>query len=122
MGKIPKNLSDKDMFKGWQEEPTLEEAMHSATETKSEASRFGSKRESTKSVTRPDMRQTYLSQDVIDTMEKLLLEIKLDLFKQGIPDYRVHVRREGNTILLEHVATGGQKVSTNAIKHQGSTE
>lgn len=25
MAKIPRNLSDKDMFKGWQEEPTIEE-------------------------------------------------------------------------------------------------
>ncbi|MBR1886326.1 MAG: hypothetical protein IJ812_07940 [Schwartzia sp.] len=25
MAKIPKNLSDKDMFKGWQEAPTIEE-------------------------------------------------------------------------------------------------
>ncbi len=35
-------------------------------------------------------------------MEKLLLEIKLDLFRQGVSDYRINVRRDGNTILLEH--------------------
>ena len=53
--------------------------------------------------------QTYLTQDAVDTLEKLLLEIKLDLFKQGISDYRVNVQREGNTILLEHIPADGKK-------------
>ena len=100
--KIPKNLSDKDMFKDWQEDPTIEETMLNAAEPKRSA-----RPQSTrvpKSKIRDGAYQTYLSQDVIDTMEKLLLEIKLDFFKQGISDYRVNVRREGNTILLEHVA------------------
>ncbi|MBP5200463.1 MAG: hypothetical protein J6Z82_07420 [Schwartzia sp.] len=103
MGKIPRNLSDKDMFKGWQEEPTLEETM-----LKKKAARPQPKR-----TTAPEKRdgayQTYLSQDAIDTMEKLLLEIKLDLYKQGISDYRVNVRRDGNNILLEHVPANGNK-------------
>jgi len=103
MGKIPKNLSDKDMFKGWQEEPTIEETMLQSAEPKKTASRPSRKRTAD---SREGAYQTYLSQDAVDTMEKLLLEIKLDLFKQGISDYHVNVRREGNTILLEHVAAG----------------
>ncbi len=101
MPKIPRNLSDKDMFKDWQEEPTIEEAMLKAAEPK-QAMHPQIKSASER---REDTYQTYLSQDAIDTMEKLLLEIKLDLFKQGVSDYRVNVRREGNTILLEHVPT-----------------
>ena len=100
MGKIPKNLSDKDMFKGWQEEPTLEETMLKAAEPKQTA-RPQAKRAS-KSENREGAYQTYLSQDAIATMEKLLLEIKVDLYKQGISDYHINVRRDGNTILLEH--------------------
>ena len=107
MGKIPKNLSDKDMFKGWQEEPTIEETMLQAAEPKKAA------RPQPKRATAPEKRegayQTYLSQDALDTMEKLLLEIKLDLYKQGISDYRVNVRREGNKILLEHVPADRKK-------------
>ncbi len=102
MGKIPRNLSDKDMFKGWQEDPTLEETMLQAAEPKG-ASRTQAKR-GAPNAGRDGAYQTYLSQDAVDTLEKLLLEIKLDLFKQGISDYRVSVRREGNTILLEHAA------------------
>ena len=106
MGKIPRNLSDKDMFKGWQEEPTLEETMLKAAEPKqaprSQARRAPEKREGDY--------QTYLSQDAVDTLEKLLLEIKLDLFKQGISDYRVNVRREGKNILLEHVPADGKNI------------
>jgi len=107
MPKIPRNLSDKDMFKGWQEEPTIEETMLQAAEpiqsTRPQLRcmpQKGEKREGTY--------QTYLSQDAIDTMEKFLLEIKLDFFKQGISDYHVNVRREGNTILLEHVPAEGK--------------
>ncbi len=101
MAKIPKNLSDKDMFKGWQEEPTVEETMLlRAAEPKSAPSRTQPKRAGEK---QNAAYQTYLTQDVIDTMERLLLEIKVDLYKQGISDYRINARREGNTILLEHV-------------------
>ena len=84
MAKIPRNLSDKDMFKGWQEEPTIEETMMKAAESSNAASRQTQKRAVGKNEKREGAYQTYLSQDVIDTMEKLLLEIKLDLFKQGI--------------------------------------
>ena len=104
MPKIPRNLSDKDMFKDWQEEPTIEETMLKAAEPK-QAPHPQAKRASER---REDAYQTYLSQDVIDTMEKLLLEIKLDLYKQGVADYRVNVRRERNTILLEHVPADGK--------------
>ena len=108
MPKIPKNLSDKDMFKGWQEEPTIEETMLKAAEPKNASARPQARRANA-----PQKREgaysTYLSQDAIDTMEKLLLEIKLDLFRQGVPDYRINVRRDGNTILLEHVVAGESK-------------
>ncbi len=106
MPKIPRNLSDKEMFKGWQEDLTIEEAMLQAAEPK-KAARPQSKSKPEK---RDGAYQTYLSQDAIDTMEKLLLEIKLDFFKQGISDYRVNVRREGNNILLEHVPADGKNI------------
>ena len=99
MPKIPRNLSDKEMFKGWQEEPTLEETMLKAAEPKKTPPRPQAGRSPEK---REGAYQTYLSQDAIDTMEKLLLEIKVDLYKQGFSDYHINVRRDGNTILLEH--------------------
>lgn len=104
MAKIPKNLSDKDMFKGWQEEPDVEAAMPgTAGPPKSAAARPPVPRAPGK---REGAYQTYLSPDAIDALERLLLAIKVDLYQQGIQDYRIHVRREGNTILLEHQATG----------------
>lgn len=106
MPKIPRNLSDKEMFKGWQEEPTLEETMLKAAEPKKTPPRLQAGRAPEK---REGAYQTYLSQDAIDTMEKLLLEIKLDFYRQGISDYHVNVRREGDTILLVHVPADGKK-------------
>ena len=106
MAKIPKNLSDKDMFKGWQEEPTIEETMLKAAEPKRPARPQTAR--APKSEPRDGVYQTYLSPAAVDTMEKLLLEIKLDLFKQGVSDYRINVRREGNAILLEYVPAGAE--------------
>ena len=106
MPKIPRNLSDKDMFKDWKEEPTIEETMLKAAEPKKASMRPQSRRAPEK---REGAYSTYLSQDAIDTMEKLLLEIKLDLYKQGVSDYRINVRRDGNTIFLEHLATEASK-------------
>lgn len=99
--KIPRNLSDKDMFKDWKEEPTIEETMLKAAEPQKALARPQARRTNA-SEQREGAYSTYLSQDAIDTMEKLLLEIKLDLFRQGVSDYRINVRRDGNTILLEH--------------------
>ena len=104
--KIPRNLSDKDMFKGWQEEPTIEETMLKEAELKNKPLRQQPKRQLEK---HDSASATYLSQDAIDTMEKLLLEIKLDMYKQGISDYHINVRRDGNTILLEHVVAEERK-------------
>ncbi len=96
MAKIPRNLSDKDMFKGWKEEPTVEQQMLDA-EAKEDARRGRAARDA-----RPgaDIRIAYLTPDVIDTLGKLLLELKVELYKEGIVDYRIAARREGNTIVL----------------------
>jgi hypothetical protein len=50
-----------------------------------------------------DIRIAYLTQDVIDKIGKLLLELKVDLYKEGIVDYRMNVHREGKNIILSPV-------------------
>ena len=97
MAKIPRNLSDKDMFKGWKEEPTVEQQLLDAA-AKEDAKNGRASRN-----TRPgaDIRIAYLTPDVVDTLGKLLLELKVELYKEGVVDYRIDVRREGRKIVLE---------------------
>lgn len=99
MSKIPKNLSDKDMLKNFVEEPTLESMFMEAGEKmeKKVAKRAADEHPG------KDIRIAYLTQDVIDKIGKLLLELKVDLYKEGIVDYRMNVHREGKNIILSPV-------------------
>ena len=94
MAKIPRNLSDKDMFKGWKEEPTVEQQLLDAA-AKEDAKNGRAAHPGA------DIRIAYLTPDVIDTLGKLLLELKVELYKEGVVDYRIDVRREGRKIVLE---------------------
>ena len=95
MSKIPKNLSDKDMLKNFVEEPTLESMFMEAGEKmeKKAAKRAADEHPG------KDIRIAYLTQDVIDKIGKMLLELKVDLYKEGIVDYRMNVHREGKNII-----------------------
>ena len=105
MAKIPKNLSDKDMFKGWKEEPTVEQQLLDAAA--SEDARSGRAARDT----RPgaDIRIAYLTRDVIDALGKMLLELKVELYGEGVVDYRIGVRREGRRIILEPKEDGKKR-------------
>lgn len=92
MAKIPKNLSDKDMFKDYKEEKTLE-TMFLEAEEKSAKAKPAKK-------TAADIKIAYLTQDVIDSLGKMLLQLKLDFYKEGTVDYTMKIEREGNKIVL----------------------
>ena len=92
MSKIPKNLSDKEMFKNYKEEKTLENIFLEA-EDKIEKHQLASKMNN-------NIKIAYLTQDIVDTLGKMLLGLKLDLYKEGIIDYSIKVEREGNKIIL----------------------
>ena len=97
MAKIPRNLSDKDMFKGWKEEPTVEQQLlDAAAEDEAKSGRAAQSAHPG-----ADIRIAYLTPDVIDTLGKMLLELKVELYREGIVDYRMDIRREGTKIVLE---------------------
>ena len=100
MGKIPKNLSDKDMFKNYQEEPTIEETFQRlGKDEKDPPQRRGKDKR--------ELEALSLSPEVSDSLEKMLLEVKLELYREGVVDYRLTVRREGKKIILS--PTGKEK-------------
>ena len=93
MGKIPKNLSDKEMFKNYQEEPTIEETFQRLGKGEKESPRGGGK-------DKQELEALSLSPEVSDALEKMLLEVKLALYREGVVDYRLTVHREGKKIIL----------------------
>lgn len=85
MGKITKNRSDAEMFVGWQE-PEVPTASFSSTTTS---------KEKPKAIV-----ESHLPESVRGEMERLLMEMKLDLFRRGIQDVAYVLRKEGDSLKL----------------------
>lgn len=90
MAKIPKNLSDKLMFEGVQEKQTFETMFME---------------EETVPVPRPkkekeSLEAGFLTKELAEKIGRALLEMKLDLYKEGMVEYTIKVAREGKTVVL----------------------
>ncbi|MGP1365771.1 MAG: hypothetical protein ACTTKW_00415 [Schwartzia sp. (in: firmicutes)] len=96
MGKIPKNLSDKDMFKNYQEEPTIEETFQQADQVVQDPRQGRTK-------AKREWEALGLSPEISDAMEHMLVEMKVELYREGVVDYRLTVRRDGKNIILSPV-------------------
>ena len=82
------------MFQNYKEEETLESVFLSAeaaADRKRRAARCPAE----------DLSIAYLTPDIIEKLGKLLLELKMDLYKDGIKDYKIRVKREKSRIVLE---------------------
>ncbi|CQR72866.1 hypothetical protein SOV_02490 [Sporomusa ovata DSM 2662] len=95
MAKIQKNLSDSDMFKGWHEQPTFE------TEIDDEPVRLSVK--PAKKDSAADINSAYFTPELQESVGKALLELKLNLYKQGIVDYQIKVSCQDNQVMLTAV-------------------
>lgn len=92
--KIQKGLSDKDMFKGWVETMPAEEQM-AENQKQAEAIKKPAPRSA-----REELYREFLTDTVETQIGKLLLDIKMDYFKQGEGDFSVQVKRDGMHIVL----------------------
>ncbi|WP_425059669.1 hypothetical protein SCACP_02660 [Sporomusa carbonis] len=95
MAKIKKNLSDAEMLRGWQEQPTFE------TDIADEPVRSSVK--VMKKDPAEDINSAYFTPELKEAVGKALLELKLNLYKEGIVDYQVKVSCQGNQVLLTAV-------------------
>ncbi len=98
MAKIPKNLADKDMFQGYQEEETLESAF-----LKAEAVEDRRRRQRNQSEPKVDLSIAYLTPDIVERLGKELLALKMELYREGITAFSMKIKREGKKIILEPV-------------------
>ena len=101
MGKIPKGLSDKDMLDGYVEDVTME-AQFLAAEAAEDAKRrekiFGKKGNS--------LSMSGLDDETLDKLGRKLLELKMELFREGIKNYILKVKRENWDIIITPVIKG----------------
>ncbi|MPM72258.1 hypothetical protein SDC9_119231 [bioreactor metagenome] len=87
MTKIPKNLSDSDMMTKW------EKAVK-----KAETNQVGQS-----PTVQPRYESGFLTPELTQAVGKALLELKVKLYKEGIVDYNIKVKQDGNQIILTAV-------------------
>ena len=98
MAKIPKNLSDKDMFQDYVEEETLEEKFIAA-EKKADKQR----REQARKAPPPELARAGFTPELTDQLGRAIMELRLTLANEGIEKYTFKIKREGKSIILTAV-------------------
>lgn len=96
--KIPRGLTDKEMFRDYVEEETPEIAFAAAEKRKE-------KRLREKDGIEPpaDLARAGLTADIMDRLGRELLQLKMELFREGVKDYVMQIQREGERIILTPV-------------------
>ncbi len=98
--KIQKGLTDKDMFRGMEGEANFESQMLDAEE------KARKEKLNAKVYVSPQKKQdAFFKEFISDTVEtqlgKLLYDIKMEYFRDGVSDYSIQVKKQGKHILIE---------------------
>lgn len=96
MAKIPKNLSDKAMIGNFKENITFENDIF-AEEAVTPRPIKSEKKEKAGYVSE------FFTNELQEKVGKLLLELKVELFKEGIVDFDIKVARQGKQVILTAV-------------------
>ena len=102
--KIPRDLTDKDMFRDYVEQETLEEKFVAA-EKKEEKRR----KEEERPEPPANLARAGLTPEIMDRLGRELLQLKMELFREDIKEYTMQIKREGKKIVLTPVERGSAK-------------
>ena len=93
--KIRKNLSDEDMLKGYEEEVSFENAIYGDEPVKNKK---------LKTAKKADSKEILLPDEALAKLNRYLLEISMDWFKntRGEADWKVY--KEDGQIIIKHAA------------------
>lgn len=94
--KIQKDLSDAEMMKKWSGDDNFEETMMQAELNASKPTIHQSQKQSQDAFYRE-----FLTEKVETLIGKLLLDIKMEYFKEGEGAFSIQVKRDGKNIILE---------------------
>ena len=95
MPKIPKNLSDKEMFAGYAEEATLEERFIKAEEAAEKK-----RKEEAPQEPPADFIKMGFTPELAEELGKTLTALRIELSREGIRNYGFKIRRDGRKITL----------------------
>lgn len=89
-----KNLTDKDMLAGYEEESTFETELLAQEEPVPKAKSVS------KNTAPSDFKSAFFSSELQEDVGKALLELKVKLYKEGILDYKLKVLQEGRQVII----------------------
>lgn len=113
MAKIKKNLTDAEMMKGWQQQPSFETDF--TDEPVQPITRRAQQKDSA-----DDINSAYLTPELKEAVGRALLELKLNMYKDGIVDYQIKVACQGNQVLMTAVPPKVKAVqNSNQPGHRG---
>ena len=95
MGKIPKGLTDKDMFQNYVEEETLED-------TFIKAEKLADKKRRDRAAIEPpaELSRAGFTPALTEDLGKALMVLKMELFREGVQHYTFKIKRDGESIVL----------------------
>ena len=101
MAKIPKGLSDKDMLQGYVEQVTLESQFLAAEEAEDK------RRRARAGLSKPEknIALTGFTDELVEELGRKLLELKMELFRDGIKNNTMKVKKDGQSIIIKPVET-----------------
>ena len=89
MSKIPKNLSDKDMFKDYVEDTSIEDRFRAAEKKAKE------------SVEAPaDFLRAGFTPQLTEELARAFLQLKMELYREDVKNYTFQIKRDGEKIVL----------------------
>lgn len=99
MARIPKGLSDKDMLQGYVEQATMESQFLAAEEAEDK------RRRARAGMAAPEKNIALagFTDELTEELGKKLLELKMELFRDGVRDYSMKVKKDGRSIIIRPV-------------------
>lgn len=95
MTKIPKNLTDKDMFKDYVEDMSIEDHFVRAEQT--------AKKKRQQEAEQPvpaELTRAGFTPQLTDELGRALLQLKMELFRASVKSYTFQIKRDGESIVL----------------------
>lgn len=95
MSKIPKGLTDKDMMQNYVEEVSLEDKFI-------EAEKIADKKRREQAGIEPlaKLGQAGFTPQLTEELGKALLQLKMELYREGIKNFSYKIKRDGENIIL----------------------
>ena len=99
MAKIPKGLSDKDMLQGYVEQVTMESQFLAAEEAEDK------RRRARAGMSKPEknIALTGFTDELTEELGRKLLELKMELFREGIKNYTMKIKKDEQSIIIKPV-------------------